>query len=164
MPGLTSLLSKGRSKGACVVIGFQDIEGLSAAMRDSRVAHEIVGLCANKAVLRLDSAETAKWASAQFGEQEIEQKRVSTSSGKSTQEGTASRNSSNTSTSEQWINMKRQAILPAQFLDLKPVEKSGSLHGYYIVPSVGTYKASIRMSGEDSILEGMKKIENFLKI
>jgi type IV secretory pathway TraG/TraD family ATPase VirD4 len=158
LPGLTSLLSKGRSKGACVVIGFQDIEGLSAAMRDSRVAHEIVGLCANKAVLRLDSAETAKWASAQFGEQEIEQKRVSTSSGKSTQEGTGSRNSSNTSTSEQWINMKRQAILPAQFLDLKPVEKTGALHGYYIVPSIGTYGASIKMSGEDSILEGMKKI------
>ena len=158
LPGLTSLLSKGRSKGACVVIGFQDIEGLSAAMRDTRVAHEIVGLCANKAILRLDSAETAKWASSQFGEQEIEQRRVSTSSGTSTQDGMGSRNSSNTSTSEQWINMKRQAILPAQFLDLKPVEKSGALHGYYIVPSVGTYGASIRMSGEDSILDTMHKI------
>ncbi len=158
LPGLTSLLSKGRSKGACIVIGFQDFEGLSAAMKDTRVAHEIVGLCANKAILRLDSAETAKWASSQFGEQEIEQRRVSTSSGTCSQEGMGSRSSSNTSTSEQWINMKRQAILPAQFLDLKPVEKSGSLHGYYIVPSVGTYSASIRMSGEDSILEGMLKV------
>lgn len=158
LPGLTSLLSKGRSKGACIVIGFQDIEGLSAAMKDTRVAHEIVGLCANKAILRLDSAETAKWASSQFGEQEIEQRRVSTSSGTSSQEGMGSRTSSNTSTSEQWINMKRQAILPAQFQDLKPVEKSGSLHGYYIVPSVGTYGASIRMSGENSILDTMHKI------
>ena len=158
LPGLTSLLSKGRSKGACVVIGFQDIEGLSAAMKDTRVAHEIVGLCANKAILRLDSAETARWASSQFGEQEIEQRRVSTSSGTSSQEGMGSRTSSNTSTSEQWINMKRQALLPAQFLDLKPVEKSGSLHGYYIVPSVGTYGASIRMSGEGSILDTMHKI------
>ncbi len=158
LPGLASLLSKGRSKGACVVLGFQDIEGLSAAMRDTRVAHEIVGLCANKAILRLDSAETARWASALFGDQEIEQKRVSTSSGTSSQEGMGSRNSSNTSTSEQWVNMKRQALMPAQLLDLPPVEKSGSLRGYYIVPSVGTYGASIRMSGEGGILEGMHKV------
>ncbi len=158
LPGLASLLSKGRSKGACITVGFQDIEGLSAAMKDSRVAHEIVGLCANKAVLRLDSAETARWAAAMFGDQEIEQKRVSTNSGTSTQEGMGSRSSTSTSTSEQWINSKRQAVLPSEFLDLPPVEKSGALHGYYIVPSVGTYTASIKMSGEDSILEGMHKV------
>lgn len=87
LPGITSLLSKGRSKGACVVIGFQDIEGLSSAMKDTRLAHEVVGLCANKAILRLDSAETARWASLQFGEQEIEQRKLSNSSGISTQEG-----------------------------------------------------------------------------
>ena len=48
--------------------------------------------------------------------------------------------------------------MPAQLLDLPPVEKSGSLRGYYIVPSVGTYGASIRMSGEGGILEGMHKV------
>lgn len=30
-------------------------------MKDSRLANEIVGLFANKAILRLDSAETARW-------------------------------------------------------------------------------------------------------
>ena len=159
LPGLASLLSKGRSKGACVVIGFQDIEGLSAAMKDTRLAHEVAGLCANKAILRLDSAETAKWASNQFGEQEIEQKKVSVGSGTSDRGGISKKTHSN-STSESWINIKRQAVMPAEFLDMSPVEKSGSLHGYYIIPSIGSYYAGIRMSGENSILSGLKPLDS----
>lgn len=73
LDGLSSLLTKGRSKGACVVIGFQDIEGLRESF-GTGTANEIVGMCANKAILRLDSAETAEWASKLFGDYEaIEQ-------------------------------------------------------------------------------------------
>ena len=49
--------------------------------------------------------------------------------------------------------------MPVQFLDLPPVERSGSLHGYYIIPSIGSYSASIRMSGEDSILAGLRPLD-----
>ena len=156
LPGLTPLLSKGRSKGACVVIGFQDIEGLGAAMRDSRIANEIVGLCANKAILKLDSAETAKWASFQFGDQEVEQLKVSTTSGSSSNKNGDSNSSSR---SESWVNLKKQAVMPVQFLDLPPVEKSGSLHGYYIIPSIGSYYVGIKMSGDDSILSGIRPLD-----
>jgi len=58
------------------------------------------------------------------------------------------------------INLKKQAVMPVEFLDLPPVERAGALHGYYIVPSVGTYYASIQMSGEDSILSGLTPLES----
>ena len=154
LPGLPSILSKGRSKGVCVVLGFQDIEGLGVAMRDNRLANEIVGLCSNKAILRLDSAETARWASAQFGDQEVEQKKITSSDGKSSNDYKFG-GSTSSSTSETWANLKKQAVMPVQFLDLPPVEKSGALHGFYIVPSIGTYRANIRMSGEHSILSDL---------
>lgn len=61
LEGLTSLLNRGRSKGVCVVLGFQDIEGLREVY-GPHLANELIGQCGNKAVLRLQSPETAKWA------------------------------------------------------------------------------------------------------
>jgi type IV secretory pathway TraG/TraD family ATPase VirD4 len=160
LPGLASLLSKGRSKGACVVIGFQDIEGLSASMKDNRLANEIVGLCANKAILRLDSAETARWASRHFGEQEVEIKKISTGETKQSDAfKLGAKSGKSSSTSESWINHKKEAVMPVEFLDLPPVDKSGSLHGFYIIPSIGTYYAAIKMSGENSILSNLNPID-----
>ena len=63
---LNPLLLKGRSKGACVVLSFQDIDG----MRDvygTHLANEIVANCNNVALLRTNSASTAEWASQMFG-------------------------------------------------------------------------------------------------
>lgn len=67
LDGLWSLLNQGRSKGACVVIGFQDIEGLRSAYGE-KVAHEIVGQCNNKTFLRTDSPPTAEWVERHFGQ------------------------------------------------------------------------------------------------
>ena len=66
LDGLGRLMTKGRTKGACVVLGFQDIDG----MRDvygTEVANEIVGQCAHVAILRLTSPTTAEWAASMFG-------------------------------------------------------------------------------------------------
>ena len=54
LDGLSRLLNQGRTKGACVVLGFQDSDG----MRDvygEYVANELVGQCANKAILRVEN-------------------------------------------------------------------------------------------------------------
>jgi type IV secretory pathway TraG/TraD family ATPase VirD4 len=67
LDGLSRLLTKGRSKGACVVLGFQDIDGLRDVYGEN-VANEIVGQCNHIAILRLRSPETAMWASELFGE------------------------------------------------------------------------------------------------
>jgi len=66
LDGLSRLLTKGRSKGACVVLGFQDIDGLRDVY-GSEVANEICAQCNNIAVLRVNSPSTANWASDLFG-------------------------------------------------------------------------------------------------
>jgi len=66
LDGLSRLLTKGRSKGACIVLGFQDIDGLRDVY-GSEVANEICAQCNNIAVLRVNSPSTADWASDLFG-------------------------------------------------------------------------------------------------
>lgn len=66
LDGLGRLLTKGRSKGACVVLSFQDIEGMRWVY-GMEVANEICGQCNNTIVLRLNSPSTAQWASELFG-------------------------------------------------------------------------------------------------
>lgn len=67
LEGLTGLMLKGRSKGAHVVLGFQDILGLRDVY-EGMVADEIVGQCGNFAVLKLNSPVTMNWASSYFGQ------------------------------------------------------------------------------------------------
>jgi len=70
LESLGRLMTKGRSKGVSVVLGFQDIEGMHDAFGKER-ANEFIGQCANKAILGLNSPETAKWASELFGKYEF---------------------------------------------------------------------------------------------
>src|SRR5690606_26570621 len=63
--GLESIILRGRSKGCCVVLGFQDISHVHAVY-DKELGNTIVGQCGNKAFLRIESPETAEWASKSF--------------------------------------------------------------------------------------------------
>lgn len=69
LPSLGRLMNKGRSHGAAVVLGMQDIEGLKDVYGAS-VAMELLGQANNVAVLRISSPSTAQWASDLFGERE----------------------------------------------------------------------------------------------
>ena len=86
LESLGRLMTKGRSKGVCVVLGFQDIEGMHDAFGKER-ANEFIGQCANKAVLRLNSPETAKWASELFGKYEFFEEETGKNKGGSTTSG-----------------------------------------------------------------------------
>ena len=66
LDGLGRLLTKGRSKNACVVMGFQDIDGMREVY-GKEVANEICAQFNNAALLRVNSPETAQWASDLFG-------------------------------------------------------------------------------------------------
>ena len=85
LDGLGRLMTKGRSTGAAVVLGFQDIQGMREAF-GKESADEIVGLCANKAILRIESPETAEWASKLLGQYEVLEEKISTTTGESTSE------------------------------------------------------------------------------
>lgn len=169
LDGLGRLMTKGRSKGACVVLGFQDIEGMRDAYGE-KVANEIVSMCANKAFLRLDSEATALWASKLLGdyevieEEESRQEGTSRASGSSYSDGvshtpglffkglpTGKQSGGGTSTTDtesesRTKNRKRAqkaAVLPSQFGEIPVTNRRNGLTGYFIVPIVGAYRATI---------------------
>jgi len=78
LDGLSRLMTKGRSKGACVALGFQAVEGMREVYGQN-LAEEITGLCNHKAILRLDSPVSAQWASDLFGKTEEVDRRESRS-------------------------------------------------------------------------------------
>lgn len=75
------LLVEGRSKGACVVLGFQDLPGLREVFGDKR-ADEILGACANKVFLQNGDGTTIDYATKHFKSQDILETRVSHSKNK----------------------------------------------------------------------------------
>ena len=110
LDALGRLMTKGRSVGASVVLGFQDVDGMYEAFGENQ-AKSILGQCATKLFLRLDSPETAKWAESVFGEYEaVEVKQSaslgeSTSEGTSTTKGTSSTDSTNSGKSSTWSGL-----------------------------------------------------------
>jgi hypothetical protein len=80
---LDKLLVEGRSKGACVVLGFQDLAGLRLVYGDKR-ADEIIGACANKVFLQNGDQTTIDYATKHFKSQEVIETRVSHSKSEST--------------------------------------------------------------------------------
>lgn len=61
-PKLSLLLNQGRSKGARVVIGYQDHSGMTGLLGE-HAAEELASQCGNKAILNLASATSMQWAS-----------------------------------------------------------------------------------------------------
>jgi hypothetical protein len=132
LDGLSSLLTRGRSKGCVVVLGFQDIDGLRAVY-GSHVADELVGQCGNKAILRLESPGTAAWASQLLGEREEYDRSWSESS--------AAGERTRSSVAGQIV--RRPAVLPSEFMDLPPAGPATGLTGYYLSPLVGAYRGRV---------------------
>jgi type IV secretory pathway TraG/TraD family ATPase VirD4 len=101
LEALDRLMTKGRSFGAAVVLGFQNINGLYETFGENP-AKSILGQCATKVFLRVDSPETAEWAQSVFGEYEATEIKQSATLGESESEGesfTSGRSSSHTETS-----------------------------------------------------------------
>jgi type IV secretory pathway TraG/TraD family ATPase VirD4 len=126
---LPRLLTKGRSKGARVVLAFQTIEGLRAVYGD-HLADELAGMAANKALLRTDSPVTAKWAAQVLGEHELREWT------KSVQHG------SNRTTSWAAHIVKKESVLDSQIMQL-PLARGGSYEGYFHTPGIGAYKRTV---------------------
>lgn len=123
---LDKLLVEGRSKGACVTIGFQDLAGLREVFGDKR-ANEIIGACANKAFLQNGEGSTIDYASKHFKSQEILETRRS--------ETRAEKNS--TSYSQQ--RFTRPVVHEGHLKSLpKPERGAMGLNGYCDTSAVGT--------------------------
>lgn len=127
---LDKLLVEGRSKGACVALGFQDISGLREVFGSKR-ADEIVGTCANKVFLQNGEGSTIEYASKHFKSQEILETKVSN-------------NTSTGSTDSRGFNVNKQKVMrPVVHEGLlkslpKPVYGYQGLAGYCDTALVGT--------------------------
>ena len=134
LDGFSRLLTKGRSKGACVVMGFQDIDGMKNAYGEE-IAQEICGQCNNIAVLKLNSPSTAEWASELFG------RRLA-----------ASQSKSRGLTAEGGMQMSREAgederpwIYTSDLLYLPPTSKINGLTGYFRSPDIDPTAHELRV-------------------
>ena len=130
LPGLENLILRGRSKSCAVVLGFQDIQGVHHVYDEAR-GNEIVGQCGNKAFLRIESPETAKWAADTIGEREAFEYEASYSTSvQGTTESQADR------------KQTRYAVMASEFQSMPVKPETEGLHGVYLVRNVGAYRAT----------------------
>jgi len=136
---LVSLLKKGRSKGAKVVLATQSISGLrDQKMYGPHFTDEILGQIGNRFIGRLECPETAEWLSRLIGDQEV----VQISRGSSS---TSGQHSSSTTTVTRSTAVRR-AVLPAELMSIPGANSSRGISGYYLLREGGCYFTTI--SGE----------------
>ena len=138
LDGLSALMTKGRSKGAAVLLGFQDINGLRDAY-GQEVAYELVGQCNTKAILRLNSPETARWASQIVGSSEFIETRKSRSRSRNFRDiGLREGGSAGVSFSD-GIS-KRDLMLDSEFLDFPETSPEHGLTALIVNPATGAFR------------------------
>lgn len=141
LDGLSALMTKGRSKGAAVVLGFQDINGLRDVYGPA-AADELVGQCNTKAILRLNSPETAAWASQLFGSREVLETRCSSNTNRNFRHlGVQAGGSSGESLSDDIA--KRDAVLESEFFELPETCPRHGLSGFFLCPVTGAFRDTI---------------------
>ncbi|QDV74531.1 type IV secretory system conjugative DNA transfer family protein [Botrimarina mediterranea] len=148
---VTMLADKGRSRGVCLVLAFQDIEGFQEAA-GAKLAGEIIAQCANKALLRCQSKDSADWASGLLGQYECLEVFRSDSSRIGSGEGR----------SEQRV--LKEAVLPCEFYDLPVTSRENGLTGYYITAERGAHKTWVAPGELESVvvpedLEGAEAVK-----
>lgn len=147
LDGIVELATEGRSKGVAVVLGFQDING-ARAVYGREVAEEIVGQCSNIAILRLQSPDTAEWASRLFGKYEREELKITEQSGYSGRQSSGS-------TSWTTDRVQREAVLASEFMYLPPTNRENGLHCFRYVPDIG--RIDLPIEGEKLFGDGSQK-------
>lgn len=146
LDGLSRLLTKGRSKGVCLVLGFQDIDGMREAYGEE-IANEICGQCSNIAILKLNSPTTAQWASDLFGRRLTEAQ--SRSRGMSS-EGTLQMGRESGEDERPWVYTSDLLYLPS-------TSPRSGLQGYFRSPNVDPLTQKLRVG-----LEWQKDIQPHL--
>ena len=127
---LELLLTNGRSKGVCCVLGFQDIEGIQAAYGEKK-AHSLINQCATAALLKAQG-QTARWAAQRIGEYEALAPRHGQSSGVGLIGGR-----DRATTQEHYE--RREAVFHAEFQNLPATNRKNGLWGYYRTAAAGAY-------------------------
>jgi type IV secretory pathway TraG/TraD family ATPase VirD4 len=123
------MANEGRSKGTCLFIGSQSVEGLQEVYGE-KGASELLGQIRSKVFLRNDSSATARWVEEHIGQVQFWVESVSRQSsygdGKSTSGVTRS-----------YSRRRESAILASEIMKLPPPMPGGSLTLINDVPGIG---------------------------
>ncbi len=158
LDGAVELATEGRSKGAAMIFGFQDING-ARAVYTKEVTEEIIGQCSNVVILRLQSPETAEWASNLFGKNEAFETEISVAESKGGSSGQTSSTNWGDQYSQTTRRQERQAVLTSQFLNLPLTSRDTGLTGYFYSP-FGHFNGIVRhytINGNDLFASLAKK-------
>jgi hypothetical protein len=129
LTGFDDLITNGRSKGTCIALAFQNIQGVKKVYGEE-LADEIISECGSKAFLKCDG-ETARWASKEIGKtlKEKKSRTVSSSNNLSIQVG------------ETIDSKEEDVIYPSDFADLPIAGTENGVGGFYITSWVsGVWK------------------------
>ena len=129
---VTRLLAEGRSKGACTVIGTQDISQIKQKYADEHKT--IINNCNSQCVARITDYEEAKYFAETTGEMEIEKEKSDNASMELGKEVSFRISDQNNQTSRE----KRQVVLPAEITNMPDLN-------YIVKPSeYGWFKNAIK--------------------
>ena len=128
---LPYLAVKGRSRGACLVLAFQDIDGFREAA-GTRIANEIIAQCSHKALLRMESDESAKWASRVIGQYETLDIMQSKQGGLLGKGGSQSEQAA-----------RRDTVLSSEFYLIPTTNPKNGLTGYIVSSATGVTRVRI---------------------
>ncbi len=137
---LSSLMLRGRSKNAVVILGLQDVDGF-AEVYGEKIANEILGQCGNKALLRAETHRSTDFNSKCVGEEEYIDPQSSESTGASGKSKTTT-----------FQLVKRDLVLPSEFMSIPPTNRTNGLTGYYSSSPIGVYRSTIEAATLDRLL------------
>jgi hypothetical protein len=132
-PYLTKLALKGRSKGCCIVIGFQDIDGVRLTYGEKE-GNQIIAMCSYRWFGKIDSDVTQVWASNQLGTKEIEEPTKSIQNDRGNQK-----------TSTQYAKRIVPVVIPSDFGTFPKADFSvNGVPGWYLMPNpIGAFEYTI---------------------
>jgi hypothetical protein len=138
LDGLLDLAIEGRSRGVALALFLQDPGSLRAPeLYGEHGAVELLGECANVAIMRLESPLAQQWASALFGRYEaLEVRRSQSGRPRSLTDDPASE-----SEGEQLLT--RDVVIPAEFGRLPPTDRAYGLTAFFKARTVGYWKATL---------------------
>jgi hypothetical protein len=139
---LSAIATMGRGKGASLVVGYQDDDGLQDAYGKNG-AQELLGMCQHKAVFRLSSDTTAKSAAEKFGTQDV--------------------------LDDKGQERTRYTVSSSEFMSINhipEIDLKTGLTGYYKSAAIGAYKLTINgrklfhkmLSPKDENIEAIRYI------
>ena len=139
---LSEIATTGRGRGASLVLGYQDNNGLKDAYGTDG-AKELLGMCQHKAIFRLSSESTANDAAGEIGQQDVKD--------------------------DNGQERTRYAVLPSELTSIVHIPETNvrnGLTGYYKSTAIGAYTLKINgkklfyemLSPIDRNVEGFKKV------